>query len=88
MTASTPDLRRFSVHARHQDRHHARVFNEPSFEAAAIAFVEDLHLGAGEGDEVGLVVRDLQSGHEHAFRLHLGTGAMDVENESPRKPLG
>jgi len=63
--------RRFSVHARH-DHHRARVVTEASFEAAAVAYVEDLH-GAAE-PEISLIVRDLDSGHEHCFRVDLETG--------------
>lgn len=69
----TQDDRRFSVHARHEDRHRARVVVEPSFEAAAVAYAEDLpHVGAAP--EISLIVRDLDSGHEHCFRIDLETG--------------
>jgi hypothetical protein len=74
MTDSNSDNRRFRVHARHIDAHHARVITEPSFEAAAIAYVEDLHPPAGGTDEISIIVRDLDSGHEHCFRLDLQTG--------------
>ncbi len=33
--------RDFRVHARHIDSHHAHVVKEASFEAAAVAYVED-----------------------------------------------
>ena len=65
MADSNSDNRRFRVHARHIDSHHARVIAEPTFEAAAIAYVEDLHPPAGDGDEISIIVRDLDSGHEH-----------------------
>ena len=65
--------RRFSVHARHDDRHRARVVNELSFEAAAVAYVEDLQHGSADA-EISLVVRDLESGHEHCFLIDLETG--------------
>ncbi|HEY7851474.1 MAG TPA: DUF5961 family protein [Caulobacteraceae bacterium] len=65
--------RRFIVHARHLDAHHARTMTEPSFEAAAIAYAEGL--GAGDGDdEISLIVRDLASGREHCFRIDLVSG--------------
>lgn len=64
--------RRFSVHARHEDRHRARVVVEPSFEAAAVAYAEDL-LHPAE-PEISLIVRDLDSGHERCFRIDLETG--------------
>jgi hypothetical protein len=66
--------RRFSVHARHVDRHGARIVLEPTFEAAAIAYVEDLApFPAGE-PELSIIVRDLDSGHQHCFRVNLETG--------------
>ena len=37
------ETRPFSVHARHVGSHHARVLEETSFEAAAVAYVEDFH---------------------------------------------
>ncbi|WP_158916157.1 DUF5961 family protein [Caulobacter sp. S45] len=68
------DTRRFSVHARHVERHHARIVAELSFEAAAVAYVEDFPL-ATDGDEaLSVVVRDLESGREHCFRVDLETG--------------
>ena len=73
MTQSADTDRRFSVHARHEDGHRARVVTEASFEAAAVAYVEDLpHVGAEP--EISLIVRDLDSGHEHCFRVDLETG--------------
>jgi hypothetical protein len=67
------DIRRFAVHARHLDRHFARVVEEASFEAAAIAYVEVLH-ELGDEPEVSILVRDLDSGHEHCFRIDLESG--------------
>ena len=67
------DARQFHVRARHEDAHHGRTLTEPSFEAAAIAFVEHLHLKDRE-TEVGVIVRDLSTGHEHSFLIHLDTG--------------
>ena len=67
--------RRFSVHARHVDRHHARIVEEASFEAAAVAYVEDFSLATDDDDhEISVVVRDLEDGHEHCFRIDLDTG--------------
>ncbi len=74
MADITSDNRRFRVHARHIDGHHGRVLAEPTFEAAAIAYVEDMHVSPGEGDEISIIVRDLDSGREHCFRLDLETG--------------
>jgi hypothetical protein len=74
MADITSDNRRFRVHARHIEAHHARVIAEPTFDAAAIAYAEDLHVSAGDSEEISIIVRDLDSGHEHCFRLDLQTG--------------
>ncbi len=67
--------RRFSVCARHVDRHHARIVEEASFEAAAVAYVEDFAVPADdENHELSVVVRDLEDGREHCFRIDLDTG--------------
>jgi hypothetical protein len=73
MSEPHPTPRRFKVHARHVDRHHARVVHEASFEAAAVAYVEDFGHGAADGD-LSIVVHDLDSGREHCFHVDLGTG--------------
>ena len=39
MTQVAGETRQFSVHARHVDSHHARVLEEASFEAAAVAYL-------------------------------------------------
>jgi hypothetical protein len=70
-------VRRFSVHARHVDRHHARVVEEGSFEAAAVAYLEDFHLEVGDEPEVRVIVHDLDSGHEHCFTVDLDSGATE-----------
>ncbi|HTK35521.1 MAG TPA: DUF5961 family protein [Caulobacteraceae bacterium] len=67
------ETRQFSVHARHVDAHHARTLAERSFEAAAVAYVEDLH-DVGDGGEISVIVRELDSGHEHCFRIDLESG--------------
>ncbi len=65
-------FRHFRVHARHLDAHHGRLVAEPSFEAAAVAYVEDLHdLPAGD---LRVIVREVESGHEHCFLIDLATG--------------
>ena len=66
--------REFSVHARHVDSHHARVVSARSFEAAAVAYVEDLHDLTGDAEEISVIVRELSTGHEHCFRIDVGTG--------------
>ena len=49
MTQAAAATRTFSVHARHVPAHDARILEELSFEAAATAYVEDLHELPGEG---------------------------------------
>ena len=71
---AAPAPRRFSVHARHVDSHHARIVEEPSFEAAAVAYVEDFHPLADADHEVSVIVRDLEDGREHCFRIDLQNG--------------
>ena len=51
MPAAPAQIRPFRVQARHVEPHHARVLSEASFEAAAIAYVEDLH-APGDGPEI------------------------------------
>jgi len=65
------ETRSFRVHARHLDAHAVRTVVESSFEAAAVAYAEDLHDAPEDGDEVSLIVRDLETGHEHCFRVDL-----------------
>ena len=74
MTQATPETRTFRVHSRHRDAHHARTLDEPSFEAAALAYIEDLHELPGDGDEISVIVREVETGHEHCFRVDLETG--------------
>ncbi len=64
--------RKFRVHARHLETHHARIVEEPSFEAAALAYIEDFT--PSEAVEVRIIVRDMDSGHEHCFLIDLETG--------------
>lgn len=66
--------RRFSVHARHVERHHARVVEESSFEAAAVAYLEDFHPPVEDGSEIRVIVQELDSGHEHCFTVDLDSG--------------
>jgi hypothetical protein len=77
MTAQTPSSPRpFRVHARHIERHHAHRVLETSFEAAAVAYLEDHAHGLADdgGDALSLIVLDLTSGHEQCFRVDLATG--------------
>ena len=74
MPTAAVEVRTFRVHARHIDAHHARTLQEPSFEAAAVAYVEDLHDLPGDGEEISVIVREVESGHEHCFRIDLESG--------------
>lgn len=74
MTQAANDDRRFSVYARHAGPHHARVIREPTFEAAAVAYVEDLVIAPDDEDAISVIVRDVDTGGEHCFRVDLETG--------------
>ncbi len=74
MTQVAGETRQFSVRARHVDSHHARVLEEGSFEAAAVAYVEDFHPPMTEEHEIRVIVRELDTGLEHSFRIHLDSG--------------
>jgi hypothetical protein len=65
--------REYCVHLAEGDHQAVRRLSERSFEAAALAYVEDLHL-ADRGAEISLVVQDMESGHEHCFRVDLDSG--------------
>jgi hypothetical protein len=73
MTHFAGETRQFSVHARHVEAHHARLLEEASFEAAAVAYVEDLH-ALGDEHEISVIVREVGTGHEHCFRIDLASG--------------
>ena len=64
----------FRVHAHHDAGHRPRTLHEASFEAAALAYVEDWPHTIDDNPEVRVIVRDLESGHEHCFRIDLDTG--------------
>ncbi len=71
----TPEpSRRFSVHAQQDDHQPTRIVEEASFEAAAIAYVEDFHPPGDADGEIQVVVCDLASGRRHCFRIDLGGG--------------
>jgi hypothetical protein len=74
MTEAPEETRQFSVHARHTDSHHARVLEEKSFEAAAVAYVEDFHPQLTDEHEISVVVREVGTGQEHCFRIELESG--------------
>jgi Family of unknown function (DUF5961) len=74
MTQPHERPRQFSAHARDVDRHHARLLEEASFEAAAVAYVEDFHPPLTDDHAVNVAVREIATGHERCFRIDLNTG--------------
>jgi hypothetical protein len=74
MTQVAGETRQFHVHARHPASHHARVLEETSFEAAAVAYLEDFHPTITGDHEISVIVREVGSGHEHCFRIDLDSG--------------
>lgn len=68
--------RHFRVHARHVDRHHARLIKETTFEAAAVAYVQDFDLVAPISDdhEIRIIVQDVHTGQELCFRIDMVSG--------------
>ena len=64
----------FRVHAQSDPAHRTRVLEEASFEAAAMAYVEDWPHTIDDDPEVRVIVRDLEDGHERCFRIELDTG--------------
>ena len=76
MTQAVESTRRFRVYARHVDGHHARVLVETSFEAAAVAYLEDFDLEAPINDDpdISVIVHDMETGREHCFKVDLDSG--------------
>lgn len=74
MNQATADTRRFSVHARHVDQHCARLLDEASFEAAAVAYVEDFHPAVDVDNEVSVIVREVGTGRQHCFKINVESG--------------
>jgi len=74
MSPIADKTRPFRVHACHVDSHQARVLREVSFEAAAVAYVEDFHPPMADAREISVIVREVDTGHEHCFRIDLSSG--------------
>ncbi len=74
MTQVARDTRRFSVHTDPLDSHHGRVLEETSFEAAAVAYIETFHPPLTDEAEISVVVREINTGHQHCFRIDLNSG--------------
>ncbi len=75
MTHAAARTRRFRVYARDADHHHARIVEETSFEAAAVAYLEAFDLAAVAGESgLRVIVHEVGTGHEHCFGLDPDTG--------------
>ena len=74
MNQCAGETRQFRVHARNVGSHQARLVEEASFEAAAVAYVEDFHPPVDDGAEISIIVQDLDDGREHCFRIDLDSG--------------
>lgn len=70
--------REFAVRARAEGTHHPRRILERSFEAAAIAYAEDLPHDSQSASRVAVVVRDTATGAEHCFHIDLDSGDADA----------
>ena len=74
MTLTTSEVHRYRVHPRDLEGSAVRVLEENSFEAAAVAYAEDFGYVTQGEHELKLIVRDLETGHEHCFLIDLDTG--------------
>ena len=63
----------FAVHAA-RPQGPVRVLSETGFEAAVMAFVEDYALPADHEGDVVVIVREVETGREHCFRIDLASG--------------
>ena len=70
--AETP--RRFSVHAARGEAPSARIVEEASFEAAALAYLEEFHPPLDPDGEVSVIVRDLADGRQCCLCVDLHSG--------------
>lgn len=50
------------------------VFEEPTAEAAAVVFLEGWTPAGDDNGETAVIVREIETGIEHCFRIDLGTG--------------
>jgi Family of unknown function (DUF5961) len=64
----------YTVRARHLHGGHARPVDEPTAEAAAVAYLEDFGHDPVDDEAISLIVRDQDTGHEQCFRVDLSTG--------------
>ena len=62
----------FSVCAAHLSTRPGRQIEEASFEAAALAYLDDFVELEGDGAMIRVIVRDADGGGEHRFLVDLG----------------
>jgi hypothetical protein len=67
------EVRAFTVHAQDDARRGHRV-EGASFEDAAIAFVELWSPEPDADGDVSVIVREIETGVRHCFRIDLGSG--------------
>jgi Family of unknown function (DUF5961) len=65
------ESRSYRVHLRDIEGSAVRILQEASFEAAAVAYAEDFEHAGHDGQALKIVVRDLETGHEHCFLVDL-----------------
>ena len=68
------ELRRFAVHAAHEDRGREHTVEGASFEDAAVAFVETWHPTVDAEGDVQVIVTDCETGRQHCLRIDVDTG--------------
>ena len=72
----------YTVRPRRPHGGQARPVDEPSAEAAAVAYLEDFGHDADEDENgsetVSLIVRDDTTGREQCFRVDLATGQTEA----------
>jgi hypothetical protein len=66
--------RRFSVHGVAEAPSRGQLVEGLTFEDAALHYIEERHVEAGEDDEVSLFVEDCDTGERQCFRIDLATG--------------
>ncbi|MEH0194115.1 hypothetical protein SGCZBJ_10565 [Caulobacter zeae] len=68
------ETRTFRVHALHDGCDHAHGVDAETFEEAAVAFMEAWHPEVDSYGQASVVVRDVETGVEHCFRVDFESG--------------
>ena len=74
MPRTQPKTRTFRVHARHVDAHHARTLGGTLLRGRRGRLRRGSARLPGDAEEISVIVREVESGHEHCFRIDLETG--------------